>query len=230
MALADPDDADGDGISGRVNTFFDGRVARFGRKALVPTLAEFNEGAFLIEQGVTTPNIPDEGTVGGQPIPPGVDPLPEPEIGAEKVRLVDAFVRFLAPPARESLNSAARRGERIFAEIGCAACHVPTLRTGDSPVRALANKEIRAYTDLLLHDMGPENADVCLGGVATASEFRTEPLMGLRFMTRFLHDGSVSTVEGAILAHGGEGAASRDMFQALSESDKEALLAFLRAL
>ncbi len=230
MALADPDDADGDGISGRVNTFFDGRVARFGRKALVPTLAEFNEGAFLIEQGVTTPNIPDEGTVGGQPIPPGVDPLPEPEIGADKVALVDAFVRFLAPPARENLNSAARRGERIFAEIGCAACHVPTLRTGDSPVRALANKEIRAYTDLLLHDMGPENADVCLGGVATASEFRTEPLMGLRFMARFLHDGSVSTVEGAILAHGGEGAASRDMFQALSESDKEALLAFLRAL
>ena len=91
LAYADPDDHNRDGISGRPNRFFDGRLGRFGRKALVPTLAEFNEGAFPVEQGVTVPAVPDEGTVGGQPIPAGVDPLPEPELDAQSVALVNAF-------------------------------------------------------------------------------------------------------------------------------------------
>ncbi|HSR42260.1 MAG TPA: di-heme oxidoredictase family protein, partial [Longimicrobiales bacterium] len=204
LALADPDDADGDGISGRVNRFFDGRIGRFGRKALVPTLAEFNEGAFQIESGVTVPNVPDEGTVTGTPFPDGVDPLPEPELGEEEVARVDAFVRFLAPPAPDKLSRAARRGERLFGEIGCAGCHVPTLRTGNGPVEALANREVAAYTDLLLHDMGAELADICLGNVAGPSEFRTEPLMGLGLMERFLHDGRAASIEEATLLHGGE--------------------------
>lgn len=230
LALADPDDADGDGISGRVNRFFDGRIGRFGRKALIPSLAEFNEGAFQIEQGVTTPNIPDEGTVGGQPMPAGVDPLPEPEIDAESIALVDAFVRFLAPPSPERLGSEAKRGQGIFTDIGCANCHVPTLRTGDHPVAALANREITAYTDLLLHDMGPGLADICLGLVATPAEFRTEPLMGLRLAQRFLHDGRATTVEEAIRLHGGEAGRARDAFAGLSEADRAALLAFLASL
>jgi CxxC motif-containing protein (DUF1111 family) len=230
LALADPDDANRDGISGRPNRFFDGRLGRFGRKALVPTLAEFNEGAFLLEQGITTPNIPDEGTVGGQPMPPGVDPTPEPELGAEPIALADAFVRFLAPPAPQKLTGPARRGRDVFSRIGCAGCHVPVLRTGDHPVRALAYREVRAYTDLLLHDMGPERADICLGLVAQAAEFRTEPLMGLRLMTRFLHDGGAGSVEEAIQLHGGEAAAARDAFAGLPEADRTALLAFLRSL
>jgi len=230
LAMADPDDSDGDGISGRVNRFFDGRIGRFGRKALVPTLDEFNEGAFQIEQGVTVPNVPDEGTVGGQPLPPGVDPLPEPELDAESIAAVQAFVRFLAAPAPAKLTGAAKHGRDLFSQIGCAACHTPTLRTGDHPVAALANKEVAAYTDMLIHDMGSATADVCLGLVAGRSEFRTEPLMGLRHMTRFLHDGSATTIEEAIAAHGGEGAASRDAFDALSESDREAVLAFLGSL
>ncbi|MGH7544881.1 MAG: di-heme oxidoredictase family protein, partial [Gemmatimonadota bacterium] len=230
LALADPDDADGDGISGRVNRFFDGRVGRFGRKALVPTLAEFNEGAFQIEQGVTTPNVLDEGTIGGQPIPEGVDPVPEPEIDAESVGLADAFVRFLAPPAPLRLKRAARRGRGFFSEIGCTGCHVPKLRTGDHPVKALANREIAAYTDLLLHDMGPQLADVCLGLVARPEEFRTEPLMGLRLAKRFLHDGRATTIEEAVRLHGGEAAKSRDAFAALSEKDRAAVLAFLGSL
>jgi CxxC motif-containing protein (DUF1111 family) len=229
LALADPDDANGDGISGRVNRFFDGRIGRFGRKALVPTLAEFNEGAFQIEQGVTVPAVPDEGTAGGLPIPPGVDPVPEPELGAEQVGLADAFVRFLAPPAPLELSHAARRGEQVFSQIGCASCHVPSLRTGDHPVPALANKEVRAYTDLLIHDMGPELADICLG-LATSAEFRTEPLMGLRLADRFLHDGHARTLEDAIGAHGGEAAAARAAYQALSNEDREALLQFLASL
>lgn len=230
LALADPNDANGDGISGRVNRFFDGRVGRFGRKGLVPTLAEFNEGAFQLEQGVTTPNVPDEGTVGGRPLPPGVDPVPDPELDAESVALADAFVRFLAPPAPQQLGSAARRGRAIFNQIGCARCHVPTLRTGDHEVKALANREVAAYTDLLLHDMGPGLVDICLGLVATPSEFRTEPLMGLRLARRFLHDGRATAIEEAIQLHGGEAARSRDAFAALSTRDREALLAFLRSL
>ena len=237
LALADPDDSNGDGISGRVNRFFDGRLGRFGRKALVPALRDFNDGAFQIEQGITSPAVPDEGTVGGQPIPPGVDPVPEPEITQEALDLTDAFVRFLAPPAPKELSKEGKRGEKIFSDIGCAACHVPKLRTAaDHPVKALRNREVAAYTDLLLHDMGAELADICLG-LATPSEFRTEPLMGLRLSEeieegepRFLHDGRAPTIEEAVRLHGGESGASRDRFNALSEADRKALLEFLRSL
>lgn len=229
LALADPGDADGDGISGRVNRFFDGRIGRFGRKALLPTLAEFNEGAFQIEQGVTVPAIPDEGTVGGLPIPEGVDPLPEPELDAESVALVDDFVRFLAPPRPQKLSGEARRGEKIFRRIGCAACHVPKLRTGPHEVSPLAFRDIWAYTDLLLHDMGAELADICLAE-ALPSEFRTEPLMGLRHSESFMHDGRAKSVEEAILLHAGEAAAARDTFGSLSPADREALLEFLGGL
>jgi CxxC motif-containing protein (DUF1111 family) len=229
LAYADPDDRNHDGISGRPNRFFDGRLGRFGRKALVPTLAEFNEGAFPVEQGVTVPAVPDEGTVGGQPIPAGVDPLPEPELDAQSVALVNAFVRFLAPPSAPKLKGAARGGPELFDRIGCAACHVVQLKTGDSDVKALARRDVAAYTDLLLHDMGPALADICLG-LAGPSEFRTEPLMGLRFSERFLHDGRAASIEEAIRLHGGESIASRDRFTALPPADREALVAFLKML
>jgi CxxC motif-containing protein (DUF1111 family) len=229
LAYADPDDRNHDGISGRPNRFFDGRLGRFGRKALVPTLAEFNEGAFPVEQGVTVPAVPDEGTVGGQPIPAGVDPLPEPELDAQSVALVNAFVRFLAPPSAPKLKGAARGGPELFDRIGCAACHVVRLKTGDSDVKALARREVAAYTDLLLHDMGTALADICLG-LAGPSEFRTEPLMGLRFSERFLHDGRAASIEEAIRLHGGESIASRDRFAALPPDDREALVAFLKQL
>jgi CxxC motif-containing protein (DUF1111 family) len=229
LALADPDDRDGDGVSGRVNRFFDGRVGRFGRKALIPTLREFNEGAFLIEQGVTTPANPVEGTVAGIALPGGVDPAPEPEIDQVAIDSTDAFVRFLAPPASLPLPRSGRRGRGVFRTIGCAACHVPTLKTGEHLVHALSSRRVEAYTDLLLHDMGPELADICLGE-ATPSEFRTEPLMGLRFSRRFLHDGRAVSIEEAIRMHDGEAAPARDRFDALSDADRQALLEFLKAL
>jgi len=229
LARADPDDRDKDGISGRPNRFFDGRVGRFGRKAIVPTLREFNDGAFVIEQGVTNPAVPTEETIGGSPIPDGVDPVPEPEIDQDAIDANDAFVRFLAPPAPLPLSKSAKRGRKVFSTIRCDGCHVPKLRTGDHPVKALRNKEVAAYTDLLLHDLGPDLADICLG-LATPSEFRTEPLMGLRLSEGFLHDGRAESVEEAIRLHGGEAAASRDRFNALSEADRNALLEFLRSL
>ncbi len=229
LSLADPDDVNGDGISGRPNRFFDGRVGRFGRKALVPTLREFNEGAFPIEQGVTTPGVPTEEAIGGAPVPNGVDPLPEPEIDQEIVELPDTFVRFSAPPAPGRLTWEAKRGRKLFSRAGCTGCHVPSLRTGASPVKALENRTVAAYTDLLLHDMGPELADICLG-LATPSEFRTEPLMGLRLSESFLHDGRAETVEEAIRMHGGEASRSRDAFAALSDADRQAVLEFLGSL
>jgi CxxC motif-containing protein (DUF1111 family) len=229
LAYADPDDRNGDGISGRPNRFFDGRLGRFGRKALVPTLREFNDGAFQIEQGITNPSVPAEGTVAGRPLPAGTDPAADPELSGRGLELADAFVRLLAPPAPQRQSREARQGRDVFARVGCASCHVPALRTGDSPVPALRRKDVAAYTDLLLHDMGPALADICLG-LATPSEFRTEPLMGVRLMTRFLHDGRATTLDQAIDLHGGEGARAADLFRALPAADRAALVAFLKTL
>ena len=229
LRYADPDDQDRDGISGRPNRFFDGRIGRLGRKALVPTLDEFNAGAFVLEQGITNPAVRTEETIGGKPIPQGVDPTSDPEINQEALDLTNAFMRFLAAPTPTRAGKEGKRGRAVFSEIGCAACHIPTLRTGDHPVRALRNKEVAAYTDLLLHDMGPDLADICLG-LATSSEFRTEPLMGLRDAKRFLHDGRATTPEQAVELHGGEAGAARNRFKALPARDRAALIAFLKTL
>jgi len=229
LSYADPDDRDHDGVSGRAGRNFDGRLGRFGRKALVPTLLEFTEGALNAEQGVTSPAVPDEPTVGGQALPPNTDPASDPELSQRQVEVLDAFVRFLAPPAPAKMSSDARRGRELFAQVGCNRCHIPALPTGDNPVRALAHREVPAFTDLLLHDMGPDLADICLG-LATPSEFRTEPLMGLRLRKRFLHDGRASTPEQAIDQHGGEAAAARMRFIGLSATERAALLAYLQTL
>jgi CxxC motif-containing protein (DUF1111 family) len=229
LAYADPDDRDHDGISGRPNRTADGRVGRFGRKAQVASLRRFNDDAFLIEVGITSPADPLESTIGGKPIPSGVDPAADPEIDAGVLADVDAFVRFLAPPQPLPLDWTGRRGRKVFGRIGCAGCHVPVLETGDSPTAALAHKEVAAYTDLLLHDMGPDLADICLG-LATPSEFRTEPLMGLHLMPQFLHDGRARTIEEAVRLHAGEATRARDRFQALDERDRAAILAFLKSL
>jgi len=229
LAYADPEDRDHDGISGRPNRFTDGRIGRFGRKAFVPTLREFNPGAFLIEQGITNPAQPVEETIGGRPIPAGVDPTPEPELSQEDLDLAIDFVRFLAPPPRGGTGLDVLRGGRLFRAAGCADCHVPALETGKSDVRALRHREVAAYTDLLLHDMGRDLADICLGQ-ATPSEFRTEPLMGLRLRTHFLHDGRAESIETAIRLHGGEATSARDRFNALSAEERQALLKFLGSI
>lgn len=229
LALADPDDRDGDGISGRVHRLRDGRLGRFGRKANVSSLADFNEGAFLAELGLTTPRQLEESSLAGAPLPAGVDPAGEPEVTAEGVAFTDDYVRFLAPPAPAPQGRAERRGARVFERVGCAACHVPSLRTGPHAVAALSNQTVWAYTDLLLHDMGPELADICLGE-AEPAEFRTEPLMGLRHVRAFLHDGRAPDVSAAIEQHGGEARAAREAFLALGPDEREALLAFLASL
>lgn len=234
LALADPDDADKDGISGRVNRGIDGRVGKFGRKAGVATVFDFTAGAYPFEMGVTTPLSPVEETLNGQPVPPDTDPVPEPEIPITDIQQAFDFIRFLAPPAKNLPESKdeklqVERGKQLFEDVNCARCHVPELQTGPSDVAALDRKTVALYSDLLLHDLGPGLADICVG-VATPSEFRTEMLMGLRFKERFLHDGSAKTVQEAIERHDGEGKKSRDAFSALNDSDKTALLAFLKTI
>jgi CxxC motif-containing protein (DUF1111 family) len=218
-----------DGVHGRAANLPSGRVGRFGRKASVATLTEFNAGAFFNEMGVTNRLNPIEGTVAGTPFRPGVDPAREPEIDAASLAAADAFVRFLSPVAPVAATPESRLGEQLFVQIRCTSCHIPVLRTGYSPNGALSGRRIRAYTDLLLHDMGPELADIC-NGVARPQDFRTQPLMGMQFLDMFMHDGLSETIPEAIQRHGGEGSAARTRFNSLSQSDQAALVAFVSGL
>lgn len=234
LSYEDPDDKDKDGISGRANRTIDGRVGRFGRKAGVATLFEFNAGAFPAEMGVTTPLSPKEEAINGRPIPPDTDPAADPEVSQLEIQRVTNFIRFLAVPApklpiERAAAEQVERGKKLFSDIQCAPCHVPELKTGPSEIAALDRKPVALYSDLLLHDMGPELADICLDG-ATPAEFRTEMLMGLRLREKFLHDGSAESVQKAIERHAAEARKARDAFTALSDKDKEALLAFLQTI
>jgi CxxC motif-containing protein (DUF1111 family) len=233
LRRADPDDANRDGISGRPGRTADGRLGRFGRKANFASLDAFIATALLGEMGLTSPLQPHEETLGGKTLPPGVDPAPDPEVNAESFALLVGFVRLLAAPAPEpGANAAARdsieRGARYFERAGCAQCHTPAFRTR-SAVPALHNREVRLYSDLLLHDMGPDRASICAPD-ASPSEWRTPPLMGLRFRHVFLHDGRSQNVRSAIEAHGGEAARSAAAFRRLPPEQQELLLRFLRSL
>jgi CxxC motif-containing protein (DUF1111 family) len=229
VALSDPNDKNGDGISGRANLTTDGRVGRFGRKAAVASLRAFNDGAFRDEMGITSAAVPTEGTFGGYALPSRADRVPDPEIDEAALDLTDAFVRLLAPVPPLNLTKQAKDGRNLFARINCTGCHVPSLKTGNDPVAALRYREVTAYSDLLLHDLGPDLADICRPG-ASAAEFRTQPLMGLRLLPHFMHDGRAHTVTEAIDAHGGEAQASRERFGQLSGEERAALLAFLSSL
>lgn len=139
------------------------------------------------------------------------------------------FMAFLAPPPRGDENDQTRSGERVFASIGCAVCHVPRLVTGSNAVKALDHVEYAPYSDFLLHDMGALG-DGIEQGAASSRQMRTAPLWGLRTATSLLHDGRASTPEEAIVAHDGQGRAARLRFKALDRRDREALLAFLNSL
>jgi len=234
LAAADPDDADRDGISGRAARTVDGRLARFGRKGDFATIQEFIESALRLEMGLTTPGAPEEPRINGRPVPAGIDPAPDPEIEQSTLHLLTAFVRFLAAAAPAAPRSAAHAdtltaGRRLFTEVGCAACHTPAMRTRASGVLPLDRKWVGLYSDLLLHDMGARLADVC-GHAASPAEIRTEPLMGLRHRSRFLHDGRTGDLREAVLAHGGEGERSRRTFARLSWLRQHQLLTFLHSL
>lgn len=230
---ADPDDADGDGITGRAVRGPDGRLLRFGTKSDVATLEEFVRSALLMEMGLTTRGA-ERDLVNGGPPPTGTDPVADPEVDERTVELLTAFTRFLAPTARMPARSRAHAdtlaaGEQLFGEAGCTGCHTPSMRTGPSDVPALADKTVHLYSDLLLHDMGPDLVSVC-GADASPSEHRTTMLMGLQHRDFYLHDGRTMDLREAILAHGGEAGSARDAFARLPWLHQEYLLMFLRSL
>lgn len=234
LALEDPEDVDGDGISGRAGRYPDGTLARFFRKAELATLYEIADKGLRRQMGITTPDNPAEHPIMGEPVDPRADPVPDPEVGPEISRALTDYILFLAPPPTiippdEERRELAGRGRVVFEEIGCADCHTPALYTGDHESEALSNRAVWLWSDLLLHDMGPELADNC-GRNASPTEIRTEPLMGMRLKDRFLHNGTTSDIRRVIQLHGGEGALSRDRFFALPATDQVAVERFLRTL
>jgi CxxC motif-containing protein (DUF1111 family) len=221
------------GIRGRVHRISSegesaSKIGRFGLKARIATLEEFTADAFQNDMGITSPGRPDE-----LPNPDGArdDDKPGIDVGADVVTAVSDYVRLLEIPAREPADA---RGATLFEKTLCADCHVPALRTrADYPVAALAGIDAPVFTDFLLHDMGPALADGIVDGNAGSREWRTAPLIGLRFFGAYLHDGRAHTLEEAVLAHGGdgsEGAPSIDRFRAMPRADQEELLRFVAAL
>lgn len=231
---ADPDDADGDGVSGRLPRLADGRSARFGRKGDASTVRDFVVTALRFELGFTTPGHLVEEAVNGVPIPVEADPMPDPEIDGPTLAQLTDYIRFLAPPApaRElpaTAGDTVARGAALFRQIGCTSCHREELRTGATEAPALAERTIRPYSDLLLHDMGQELANVC-GLDASPGELRTAPLWGLRYRGALLHDGRAADIPAAVAAHGGEAATARNGFLALPEGARRAVVRFLLSL
>lgn len=242
LAQADPEDVDGDGISGRPNMVWDWRkgalaLGRFGWKANQPTVEQQVAAAFLGDIGITSDLFPEENC---PPLQTACQAAPNggvPELPAERLRKITFYNRTLAVPAMRNLDDPqVAAGAKLFLAAGCAACHTPRYVTGESDTPALSNQTIYPYTDLLLHDMGPGLADNRPDFLADGREWRTPPLWGLGLIatvnghTRLLHDGRARNLSEAILWHGGEGAKSRDNFIALSQPERAALIAFLNAL
>lgn len=204
-------------------------IGRFGLKARIATLDEFAADAFQGDMGLTSELRPRE-----LPNPSSEDDeVPGVDLDAESVNLVADYVRLLRIPHR-SEDAKSVQGQRLFHEAGCADCHVPALRTRpDYPVESLAGIEAPIYSDLLLHDMGADNSDGLHEGDATGAEWRTPPLLGLRDLERYMHDGRAETIEQAIALHGGDGseaASATERYLALSSTDRAALLKFVSAL
>jgi len=250
LALADPDDRDGDGISGRPNwvTPLDyapnvptnaagQRIGRFGRKAQTASLLEQTVEAYHQDMGITSDFRPRENHNPLSSVPvDAADRVVDPEVPPATVLALVHYLRTLAPPRPGADTDERREGRALFASSGCASCHVQTLRTGASEVAALANQPVELYSDLLLHDMGDALADNRPDGSASGREWRTTPLWGLRLMRQFLdgqalllHDGRARTVEEAILLHGGESARARNAFAALSPAQRRALIDFVES-
>ena len=243
LSRADPDDRDGDGISGKPNRVPDhasGQPAlgRFGWKASQPTVLQQTAGAFLADMGITTHLLPEESCTPIQDACLRALGGGRPEIAEDDLMKVVLYASSLAVPAmRDPEEPEVIRGSRTFDELGCAGCHIRTLATGPHPtIPALSNQRIHPYTDLLLHDMGEPLADGRADFEATGREWRTPPLWGIGLFetvnghTRYLHDGRARNMSEAILWHGGEAAPARDRYRELSARDRAALLLFLGSL
>lgn len=233
-ALADPDDANADGISGRIQTMLDPetgeqRLGRFNSKGGKARLSHQIAAAFNTDMGVTTAIFPslDGETTNGVP-----------ELAAEDLDKITRYVALLGVSARRNLtNAQAIQGEQLFAAANCVKCHTPTFTTSAfHPMAELRSQTIHPYTDLLLHDMGPGLADNMGEFNATGSEWRTPPLWSIGLTAgvsggeAYLHDGRARTLEEAILWHDGEAAGAKELFRTMSAADRAALVQFLKSL
>ncbi|MBI2429114.1 MAG: thiol oxidoreductase [Ignavibacteriales bacterium] len=252
LANADPNDADGDGISGVPNYIappqyfqpmpahlpLNGKyIGRFGKKAGAINLLQQTVNAYNQDIGVTSEFSPQEPAVNGllSPYPDNVD---EPEVATSTVLNVVFYLRTLKAPIQRNQNDPdVLAGNQLFTSAGCAKCHTPQWTTPQSDIEALSNKTFYPYSDLLLHDMGAGLDDGYTEGTATTSEWRTPPLWGLGLSKNsqggeyfLMHDGRARSITEAISMHGGEGLTSKNNFTNLSNSDKQKLLKFLESL
>ncbi|MCB9745493.1 MAG: c-type cytochrome [Alphaproteobacteria bacterium] len=217
LALADPDDLDGDGISGRAHYTADGSLGRLGWKAQVPGPADFAADAAFHELGLTL-----DGELSAFAIPEDDDAIADPELPVAAWASLGFYLEHLGPPLRKTPEDAAQaaEGEALFSQVGCADCHVPVVGG------------VSAWTDLLLHDVAPDEwVLVDQDDVATPTEYRTPPLWGISDTAPYLHDGSAPTLsEAVLLGHFGEAEAARGAYEALSEAERAALIAYLETL
>ena len=249
LAREDPDDADGDGISGRANIVWSpehGRpmLGRFGLKAGSATVAQQSAKAFANDIGISSPAFPapwgdcTPAQTECRAAPHGDGDARGHEIDAEALAITVLYASNLAVPTRRDLDDPeVLRGKALFHAAGCAGCHTPkhvTHRIEGAPHKSF--QLIWPYTDLLLHDMGPGLADGFAEGRATGQEWRTPPLWGIGLTaatlgeTSFLHDGRARSLLEAILWHGGEAEAARDAVAAMEKADRDALIRFLESL
>ena len=240
LAYADENDVDGDGISGKPNYVWDVvaqryTLGRFGWKANQPTLLQQVAAAYNDDMGITTSLFSVENSAGQSQL---TNHSVTPEVSDEILEVVTFYVQTLAVPARRDIDDPqVKQGEQLFAEAQCASCHVPTLRTGVlAGVPSVSNQTIQPFTDMLLHDMGPDLADNRSDFRANGREWRTPPLWGIGLVrrvnghTNFLHDGRARNLMEAILWHGGEAEASRQAVEQMSKEERDALIAFLESL
>ena len=221
------------------------RVGRFGWKCQHGSLLSFAADAYLNEMGITSPLFPQENTSSGRFVGFGseYDPLPEPENDGDDVEGFALFMRSTKAPARGEINNTVLRGEQRFTKIGCAVCHIPSMTTarpgrkinGEAFIvpETLGNKIFHPYSDFLLHDIGTGDGIPFLPTpefASTAKQIRTAPLWGLRTRNRLMHDGLTFTKEEAIQRHMGQADGVRNNFNALSESQRDQILAFLESL
>jgi CxxC motif-containing protein (DUF1111 family) len=239
IALEDPQDRDGDGVSGRAARLQlstgEIRVGRFGWKAQHVSLLTFGADAYRNEMGITNDLFPREFAFGiSADAMRRCDRVRDPEdfrdrrTGRRGIDNFASFMRLLAPIARGTVEPDAVAGEQVFAAIGCTTCHVPLHQTSPSTNRLYDRQPVFAFSDFLLHDVG--TGDGIAQAAAAENEIRTPALWGLRLRRPLLHDGRAVTIEDAILAHGQEAAGARQRFSQLDASTRQALLAFLRSL
>jgi len=230
-------------INGRPNRVWDEvhkrmSFGRFGWKANTPNLKQQIAAAAVGDMGVNSNLFPEQNCPAVQLICAKHLPGNMPEIINHEIDALELWLQGLAVPARRGVDDAAvKRGARLFSQAQCDVCHVPALKTGKfENLPQLSNQVFHAYTDLLLHDMGEELADGRPDFAAGPRDWRTPALWGLGLSQTvggsisLLHDGRARNVSEAILWHGGEAQAARDVFRHMSREEREALTRFVEAI